>query len=134
MEGTRLLPGSPVGGWGLPFWSRTRSHIGVDDQTKSGAGGCLGTFLLFPAVACLLLGAIFWVAPLIYAGVVLTGLFFGLLFWMRPVRDLLKPALQAAAIWIILGAFGMAVTWLLGGPGSGVVDYLCDTGPLATRC
>ncbi len=101
---------------------------------KSGAGGCLGTFLLFPAVACLLLGTIFWVVPLIYAGTVLAGLFFGLLWWVRPLRDLLKPALQAAAIWTLLGVFGFTVTLLLGGPGSGVVDYLCDTGPLAIRC
>jgi len=30
------------------------------------------------------------------------GLFFGVLYWMRPVRALLKPALQAAVIWMFL--------------------------------
>ena len=111
-----------------------RSHASVDNDIKIGAGGCLGTFLLFPAVACLLLGTFFSDATLIYAGVISAVLFFGALYWLRPVGDLLKSALQIAAIWTLLGAFGMGVMWFIGGPGLGPLDYPCDTGPLATRC
>ncbi len=57
----------------------------MDNDVKSGVGGCLGTFLLIPAVACLLLGTFLSDATLIYAGVMFAGLFFGVLYWMRPV-------------------------------------------------
>ncbi len=103
------------------------------DERKTG-GGCLGTLLLFPAFIALLMGVFGRDTSLIYTGIALVSLFFCFLYWFRPARDLIKPALQAAALWIFLSALGFGVNLLLPSSGIDDHDYLCDTGPMATRC
>jgi hypothetical protein len=101
----------------------------MDDDT---AGGCLGMFLLFPAVGMLVLGAIYGSEDSLLIGTVFAVVFLGVWFWLGRDRGVLKAAALMAAAFLVLGAIGFGIISLSDSPGIDPAD--CDTGPLATRC
>ena len=87
----------------------------MGDEVKSGLGGTLGTFLLFPAVASCVAGAITGHLGFFIAGAALAGVFVVAMVWLRPRRRVLEAALMISALWLVLGSLGITLFWLFGG-------------------
>lgn len=96
------------------------------------ASGCLGMFLLFPAVGLLALGAIYGNADALLIGAVFAVVSLGVWILLGREREVLKGALQVAAAFLVMATIGMAIQSLNGSPTMDEGD--CDSGPLATRC
>lgn len=87
----------------------------MDHDAKASAGGWLGTFVLSPAIACFVAGAITGETAFYAAGAALIAIFAGALLWLRPTGRVLSAALQISTLWLMLGSLGITVYWLFGG-------------------